>query len=318
MSALTTTQPAASAVFSSAQLDVIKRGCAPDTNQTEFDLFIATAGLYGLNPLKREIMAVVYSKDKPDRRRMAIIVEIGGLRTMAARSGNYRPDDEEPEYFYSPELKDPKTNPLGIERCRVKAWTQDSLGEWHKAIGVAYWDEFAALEDEWEYNQQKGKREPTGKKKLGAQWEKMPRHMIAKCAEAVALRKGWPEQLNGVYIPEEAPNSSEELLASQKLEQHETEKRNAMIGARGKQYALQFEMGSEIQLVDAGKVHDKVCEYLRDLETVMEVRDFRARNKLSLRQYWANDPGAALDLNKQFEAREAEIEKLSEQEAGNV
>ena len=60
------------------QLDLIRRTIAKDCSRAEFDLFIETAQRYGLDPFRRQIMPLVFSKDRPDKRRMVIIVGIDG------------------------------------------------------------------------------------------------------------------------------------------------------------------------------------------------------------------------------------------------
>jgi len=54
------------------------------------------------------------------------------------------------------------------------------------SVGVAYWSEYA----------------PPLDIKEAFMWRKMPRHMLAKCAEALALRKAHPD-LADVYTTEE-------------------------------------------------------------------------------------------------------------------
>jgi hypothetical protein len=52
-------------------------------------------------------------------------------------------------------------------------------------IGVARWTEYYPGE------------------KMGFIWDKMPHGQLAKCAEALALRKAFPKKLKGLYVPEE-------------------------------------------------------------------------------------------------------------------
>lgn len=298
-------------VFSPQQLDIIRKTCAPDTNNDEFNLFIEAAKGYGLNPMKRQIMAMVFSKDNPKKRRMSLIVEINGLRSIALRSGTYRPA-EEPTKFENGAEKTP-VNPLGISRAIVTLHKQDAQGNWFPVVGEAWWDEHAAVDEEW--GDTPNGRRPTGNQTLSKTWAKMPRLMIAKCAEAQALRRGWPEDLGGLF--EQAESAGEwdaDMLPTQAIETHETEKRQAMIGKKAGEYAIQFNMGDKIQMIAPGQLYDSVAEHIRDVETVMEVKDFRARNSEALRRYWADDKDAALSLNKMIEDREAAILAEAEKE----
>lgn len=285
--------------FSGAQLQVIQRTVAKDTNQTEFDMFIETCKLLGLNPLKRQIGARVYNKDKPSKRQMAIITEIGGLRSIAARQGDYRPSQTEPEYFYSSDLRDPETNPLGIERCVVDAFKLDPSGQWQRCVGVAFWDEFAPVEDDWVWGDKRGERKKTGKKTLGGNWKKMPRLMIAKCAEAQALRKGWPEDLGALYTPEETDIA--DVLPTEALEAANAQDRQQLIGAVTDEFPLQFSMGDSIEMIPAGQVVDRALEYAKTCEASFQIKDFQARNSDSLKRFWASHKSDALELKTALE-----------------
>jgi len=297
--------------FTPSQLQIIKKTCAPDTNNDEFNLFVESARLYGLNPMKRQIMAMVFSKDDAKKRRMSLIVEIGGLRAIAARSGKYRPASE-PTVFEMDAAKSP-TNPHGISRALVTVYKMDDRGEWFPVTGEAWWDEHANITDVWAWDQAANKRKPTGNKTLADTWLKMPRLMIAKCAEAQALRKGWPEDLGGLYEQAESAGAwDEDMLPTEAIEAKETQDRQSLIGKIKGEYAVQFEMGQAIQMVAPGQMFDRCAEYVAGLETTMEVKDFRARNLETFRRYWADNKDEGLTLNKMMEAREKAIASEAE------
>ena len=46
----------------------------------------------------------------------------------------------------------------------------------------------------------------------------MPVNQLTKCAEALALRRGWPEELGGVYVDEEMPTAGADVSAARKRE----------------------------------------------------------------------------------------------------
>lgn len=294
-------------VFSPAQLDIIKKTCAPDTNHDEFNLFIEAAKGYGLNPMKRQIMAMVFSANDPKKRRMSLIVEIGGLRAIAARSGRYRPASEPTVFELDAEKTD--TNPIGISRAIVTVYRQDDRGEWFPVVGEAWWEEHVNTKERWAEDPQSGKRRPTGTFELADTWKRMPKLMIAKCAEAQALRKGWPEDIGGLYEQAESGDIwDENMLPTQAIEAHAVETRQRLVGKRNGEYAIQFGMGETIQMIPPGSIYDRCAEYVGKLDTLMEVKDFRARNSEALRRYWADDKDAALSLNKMMEQREKQIE----------
>ena len=217
--------------YSDSQLSLIKRTVASDCSRDEFDLFIEVARRVGLDPFRRQIYAVVYSKDNPEKRKMSIITGIDGFRAVAARNKDYRPDEDEPDFKVNPELKGP-TNPLGLERAKVRCFKLAPDGEWHPVVGVAYWDEFAPVKEVWEYDPDQRKRVPTGRYELDAKskWATMGRIMLAKCAEAQALRRGWPEDLSGIYAPEEMARADAiDVTPSDAAEHHETEERRKLV-----------------------------------------------------------------------------------------
>src|SRR4051812_3982217 len=86
---------------------------AKECNQIEFDQFIHQARALLLDPLQRHIYAFVFNKTDPDKRAMSVIIGISGYRSIAARSGNYRPDDKAPRFSRKAALKG-EANPEGI------------------------------------------------------------------------------------------------------------------------------------------------------------------------------------------------------------
>jgi phage recombination protein Bet len=308
MNALTTTRSAVpvtpSANYSGAQLALIKRTVARDTSPDEFDLFMAVASMKSLDPFSKQISAIVFNKDKDDKRQMAIITTIDGMRAIAARSGRYRPDEDEPDYTYDEGLRG-TTNPAGLVKARVRIWIADPTqdGGWKPATGVAYWDEFAPIKDEWAYNEEKGKRAPTGKQTVDGNWAKMPRVMLAKCAEAQALRKAFPEDLSGLYEGSEMDRAQViDVTASEIIESHAVETTRERLGLAGT-ITFQFSPTSALEPVGLGKLADKIIEESRGWD-LFQLRWFRSVNQPSLRDFWARAKADALAVARHLDERE--------------
>ena len=98
MSSVVPFRPAGQPTYDTKMLALIKRTVAAETTDDEFSLFIHMARSLNLDPLRRQIYAFVFSKDDVKKRRMSIVTAIDGFRAIADRTGNYRPDEDEPTY----------------------------------------------------------------------------------------------------------------------------------------------------------------------------------------------------------------------------
>jgi phage recombination protein Bet len=288
--------------YTGAQLALIKRTVAKDTNNDEFDLFMAVARMKQLDPFSKQIAAIVFNKDKPDKRNMSIITTIDGMRAIAARSGRYRPDEDEPEYTIESDEKGP-LNPKGLIKAKVKIYIADAVnaGGWKPATGVAYWEEFAPIKDEWAENDQ-GKWRPTGQQTLdtAGNWGKMPRVMLAKCAEAQALRKAFPEDLSGIYEAAELDRAQVlDVTASQLIGAYDEESRLQRVGATNA-IMMQLTPASPIEAIPVGQVADRVLEVARNFD-LQQFRWFESANTHPLREFWARAPSDALGLKQEME-----------------
>ena len=302
--------------YTPAQLDLIRRTVARDCNPDEFDLFIQQARNYGLDPFRKQIYAIVTNKDKPDKRQLVCVVGIDGYRSMAARLGDYRPDDNEPAVEFNEDLKNPETNPLGIERAVITAYKRDESGQWNAIKGTAYWDEFAPLEEIWKENPQSGRREPTGRFRLSvtkSNWRRMPRLMIAKCAEAQALRKGWPEDLSGLYVQEEMDQAFADATPSELVAQSAESRRLALThGTDAVPFVLTY--GGAIEWIPLGQVADRCAAFVREVDSDATLDWWGTTNRESLRQFWAKAPADALEIKKMIEARRTVLQQNAEKE----
>jgi len=145
-------------LYNPRDLALIRRTVASDTTDDEFALFIHWARSLRLDPLRRQVHAFVFHKQDQKKRRLSLVTSIEGFRAIAARTGNYRPDENEPAFIIDDALKT-DTNPAGLVSCSVRVW-QYAHGQWFPIMGVARWDEFAPIKTVWVDNQ------PTDRKAL--------------------------------------------------------------------------------------------------------------------------------------------------------
>lgn len=315
-----TFQPQRPRDFNPEQMALIRRTVADGTTPDEFNMFIEIARRAGLDPFRRQLYCVVYNKDDAAKRKVSFITGIDGFRAVAARNGDYRPDDAEPEFTTDPSLESP-SNPRGLVKAVVRAYKRHGT-EWHAVPGVAYWSEFAPMKEDcaegWDWidtgekwadsGKPKKKRVPRGEvvRVPTGKWADMPFVMLAKCAEAQALRKGWPEDLSGIYSPEEMERPMLDVTPTDAIEQHEQEQRMARIGGSNTVPIL-WAAGQPVEAVPVGALADKTLAFLKTAESPTQVEVWRDSNQVGLNQFWALHKSDALELKKAIEGRIAEL-----------
>lgn len=180
MTALVKTEShAVSSRFTNDQIDTIKDVYCKGLSNDEFKIFLYSCERTGLDPFAKQIYAVKRQDKKLGREVMTIQTGIDGYRAIADRTGCYAPG-RKPSFTY-----DAQGKALSATAYVMKL-TKD--GKWHEVEAEAFYDE---------YVQTTYDGRPMGL------WNKMIRTMLAKCAEALALRKAFPSQLSGIYTQEE-------------------------------------------------------------------------------------------------------------------
>lgn len=191
-----------------AQIELLKRTIAKGASDDELRLFVQVCKGSNLNPFLRQAHLIPYWDSKAGAERRVVVVGIDGFRAIAESGGQYAGNDDA-IFAGEHELTVPDYDKDKGTTKQIKAPGQATVSV-YKVIGgarypftaTARWDEYYP-----------------GLKK-GFQWHKMPYLLLSKCAEALALRKGFPKLLSGIYAQEEFDQamqgpSPEQLQAAQ-------------------------------------------------------------------------------------------------------
>lgn len=170
--------------WSREELKMIYDKLPAGTPIEELFAFLSRARALGLDPISGQIIMQSHAM-KGGEVRYTIIVGIDGYRSMAIRTGLYAPGDDTIFKYHD-------DGSLLSATVYVKRYHPDS-NQWNQFSATAMFDEYCV----YYFDREARERKPT------QMWAKMGHTMLEKCAEAKALRRGFPETLAGLYTPEE-------------------------------------------------------------------------------------------------------------------
>lgn len=214
--------------FSEVHYRLIRNQIARDLNDGEFEMLMMMAVRFRLDPLAKQLTPVVFNAKDKEKRRVSYITNIDGYRLVAHRTGQFAGIDE----------------PIFTYDSRRGALTHCSITVYKMVQGVRC--PFSAKVRLSEYN--------TGYNN----WKTMPETMIAKVAEAHALRKAFPQELSGIYTDDE--------MARAQAEQSRVQSPGVTIGQIKSITELMGRKGVDIDQLKNVVQRDYKCSSLKQLK----------------------------------------------------
>lgn len=169
-------RPTADVALPKEQIELIRKTVASGATDTELQLFLYDCQRRGIHPLDRLLHFTKRGgKYTP-------VTSIDFMRSQAAMSGEMAGSDDATFGVSSGDEAHPPSATVTVYRL--------TNGQRFAYTATARWSEYCPDNAQM--------------------WKRMPHTMLAKCAEALALRKAFPQQLAGLYAKEELDQADRE------------------------------------------------------------------------------------------------------------
>lgn len=173
------------------EVELLQKTVAKGTTPDEFLYFMTVCRKHRIDPFTKQIYCIVWPTNNGQSHEVVIIMGIGGYRMTAARDHKDFAGTSSAVFTWpTPKQLTPAKRSIP-ESATVRALRKGG----DPAEATVYWEEFAPADLAV---------------KRSDFWNRMPKHMLAKCAEALAIRKAFPD-LSDIYTEEEVSQRLQDL-----------------------------------------------------------------------------------------------------------